>query len=363
MTLPFLPAYFRSLGMAGWQIGALLAVSPVFSLLSPPVFGHLADRTGRGDRLLRIAVVGALLGLVPLAVAERFPALLGSMLCYALFAATIVPMVDSLTLARITSVGGNYAHVRLFGSVGFVVSSVAFGFAVAEVDRRAVLVPIALIAGLAVWSFGVRARAEPAHLAHPLAGLSLLRDVPFTLALVACAAHWIASAPFHGTFSIHVGALGLPPWVVGVSSGLGVVAEVGVMFAWPRLATRIRPLALLAVAFFGSAVRWTGMALATSATAIVLLSLLHGLTFGAFYVAAVAHVAAKVPQRLRASGQGVFHAITFGVGGIVGYLGAGTGYDVLGGSWLFAAGAGLDALAGVLVLWLNLSARGASDRA
>jgi PPP family 3-phenylpropionic acid transporter len=109
----------------------------------------------------------------------------------------------------------------------------------------------------------------------------------------------------------------------------------------------------MALAFVASALRWGGLALTSSAPVIAALSLLHGMTFGAFYVASIAFVARHVPPHLRASGQGLFAAITFGLGGLVGNTTAGAGYDWLGGHRLFAVAAGLELLAALLVLRIS----------
>jgi PPP family 3-phenylpropionic acid transporter len=171
--------------------------------------------------------------------------------------------------------------------------------------------------------------------------------------LAGTALHWIACIPYNLTFSIFIVSLGLPPSVVGISVGLGVAAELGVMLLYPRLADRIAPRHLLALAFVASALRWGGLALATSAPAIVALSLLHGMTFGAFYVTGIAFLARRVPPHLRASGQGLFSALTFGLGGLVGYTTAGAGYDWLGGHRLFAVAGVLELAAAALVLRIS----------
>jgi PPP family 3-phenylpropionic acid transporter len=83
---------------------------------------------------------------------------------------------------------------------------------------------------------------------------------------------------------------------------------------------------------------------------LVALAPLHGLTFGAFYVASVAFLSRRVPPELRASGQALFSAVTFGLGGLVGYASSGAAYDWLGGHRLFAVAAVLELVAAVLVL-------------
>ncbi|WP_257456300.1 MFS transporter [Archangium lipolyticum] len=351
IVLPFLPAYLKSLALSVTQVGLLLCLSPLLALGAPHFWAHLADRTGRPSRVLTVLAAGMCAGFSPLLFVDRFPALVLTFTGYAFFASSITPLVDSLALQHVARAGGSYAHLRLFGSLGFVLSSTLFGLLVDSVGRATVLAPVALLAMLTLWSLTLRDPEGPTKSTlHPLSGLKLLADRDLRWLLAASALHWIACAPYHGTFSIFVGSLGLPPSVVGLSAALGVAAELGVMLLYPRAAERISPRHLLALAFAVSALRWAGLAMTTSAPVIATLSLLHGMTFGAFYVAAIAFVARRVPPHLRASGQGLFAAVTFGVGGLVGYASAGAGYDWLGGHRLFAVASVLELAAAAIVL-------------
>ncbi|MDY7230910.1 MFS transporter [Hyalangium rubrum] len=352
VTQPFLPAYLRSLALSTTQVGLLLALSPLMSLVAPPLWGHLADRTGKISHVLTLLVVGAALGFSPLLGVSTFPALVATLAVYACFASSITPMVDSLALNRVAQVGGNYAHLRLFGSVGFILCTVSFGLVAKSVGQLAVLAPLVLLSTLAVWSLTLRSRTPLGGTPHPLAGLRLLRDnKDLRWLLAATSLHWMACTPYNGMLAIHVLALGLPPSVVGLSAGAGVAAEVAALLLYPRLAHRIAPRHLLGLAFFVSALRWVGMAFATSPVLLVALALLHSMTFGVFYVGSVAFMARRVPQHLRASGQGIFAAVTFGVGGLVGFAASGAGYALLGGGHgLFGVAALLEVVAAVLVL-------------
>jgi PPP family 3-phenylpropionic acid transporter len=353
ITQPFLPAYLASLSLSATQVGLLLALGPLMSLLMPPVWGHLADRTGRPDRVLTLLATCACLAFAPLLLATRFATLLIVLATYALFVSSVTALADALTLHRVAHMGGSYAHLRLFGSVGFVLSTTAFGLATVRPDRSAVAIPLGLVAAYALWSLRIHAPAAPGPAVTPLAGLRLLAHRDVRLLLAATCLHWLACAPYNGLLALHVEALGLRPAVVGLSSGLGVAAEVGVMVLHPRLARRFAPRHLLFLAFAVSAVRWAGMAATRSPVAIVALSLLHGMTFGAFYVASVAFMAERSPPALRASGQTLFVAVSFGLGGLLGYVSAGAGYDWLGGHRLYAVAALLEVAAALLVLGVH----------
>ncbi len=351
ILLPFLPAYLRSLSLSGAQVGALLALSPLMSLVAPPLFGHWADRTGRVDRVLRVLAFGALLGLAPLTAVDTLAGAALAMGLYAFFASSMTSMMDALALQRVALEGGSYARLRLFGSLGFVLSSALFGLAADTLDRTTVVVAVGFVAAYAAWSLTLRSQAVPSQRRGVFAAWGLLRQRDIAWLLTATALHWLACAPYHGSISIHVTVgLSLPPWVVGLGAGIGVVAEIAVMYLYPAVAHRLSPRWVLAIAFAGSALRWWGMAVARTAGPILALSLLHGLTFGAFYVAAIAAIARRVPPHERASGQALFASVTFGVGGLLGYLSAGAAYDWLGGHRLFAVAGVLEVVAAAIAL-------------
>ncbi len=355
VVLPFLPAYFKSLGLSATQVEVLVAVGPAFALLSPPLWGHLADRTGRPDRVMTIIGLGAALGFTPLLWVDGFAALFAALCGYAFFASAATTVMDSLALHHSASSGQSYARLRMFGSLGFVVSSVAFGLSVDEIDRRAVWATLALIGAWALWSLKLPAppRSERAAPPSPLAGARLLRDSNLALLLAGSCLHWIACAPYHGLLSVHVRALELPPRVVGLSAGLGVIAEIAVFWLHPRLSQRIAPRHLLAVSFAMSSLRWLFMGLADSGWAIVSLSSLHGFTFGAFFASAVTYVARRVPSQLRATGQALFVSVSFGLGGLVGYPVAGMLYDAFGGHRVFLLASALELVAALIALTLE----------
>lgn len=360
ITLPFLPWYFSTLGLSASQSGVLLAVGPTFALVAPPLWGHLADRTGRPGAVLVVVSAGAAVGFGLLSAAAAFGAVLAALAAHWAFASATSTLIDTLTLQHVERRGGSYPAIRLWGSLGFVVSALAFGQR-AVVDGGAVLVPLALMVACAAWA-GAMLAGAPAHRpegprATAAQAVALASRGEVRLVLAATALHWIACAPYNGTLPVHLKALGLSPQTVSACAAAGVVAEIAVMWTWPRWSHRVSAHALLILSFLASALRWWGMSLTSSAPALVALSLLHGLTFGAFFVAAVAWMAAQAPGSLRATGQSLLVAGTFGVGGLVGYLLAGRAYDALGGHRLFAAAAALELAPAALLLVAGWRAR------
>ncbi|XP_001638321.2 major facilitator superfamily domain-containing protein 6 [Nematostella vectensis] len=65
--LKFLPVFYRQLGMSSFQTGLLVAIRLLVRLLSAPVWGVLADRTGRYKVVLIVILIGSTLSFSSLA--------------------------------------------------------------------------------------------------------------------------------------------------------------------------------------------------------------------------------------------------------------------------------------------------------
>ncbi len=301
ITLPFIPGYLKSLGLPGHDIGVLLAVAPALALVMPPLWGQLTDRLGRPGVVLLLQLLGTLGGYALLLECQTFWTVLGALAVQAAFSSGITTVADSMALRHVAQHGGTYAGIRAWGSFGFVCSALAFGLLVPVIDRRTVWAAIGLLGVTAVW-VALRLWDERGGYEGPRptvdAALGLLRQPGVALFLLATALHWVAAAPYHGLLTIHLTALGHPPAVVSYSSAVAVAFELLAMVTWSRWSGRLSTSTLLAVAFGASALRWWGIAVTDSAWGLVALSSIHGLTFGAFYLAAVTWMAQRAPDSL-----------------------------------------------------------------
>lgn len=353
--LPFMAAVLKACGYTEAQIGLLLAVSPACAMIFPPLWGQLADKNARHGAVLATLATGCAAGTLTLYLAPSFGPALAAAALGAIFGSSISTLADALAVQAAAEAGGSFSRVRVFGSLGFIAATITFGALVSRVGRETLLVILALQAVAAVYGWVALGRAQ-SRLAHgPSAGFEGMRQLlglPGVKSLLAASAlHWVACAPYHGIYAPLVAARGFEEWVVAASAGIAVLSEVGVMATWPRWAHRISVPALLSACFLVSGVRWVLTAHA-SIPLLLLLAVLHGLTFGAFYVAAVEWLARAAPPSLRASAQSLFVAATFGLGGVVGYLSTGALWGAVGAPRAFELAGLFEALPLFLALWL-----------
>jgi PPP family 3-phenylpropionic acid transporter len=359
VSIPFFTPYLWGLGLSGRQIGLMMSVAPAFHLGVPLLWGWVADRIRRPDRVLRTACIGACLGLAPLVAVRHMPQMLLVYAVHQLSAVAIIGLTDSLAIAQARRTGVDYTRLRLWGSASFVLACWIMGPLLAARANAAgdPLVPLVITAAYAlaaVASFGIRnvPAAENDRAAPHLRDLrQLLANPRLRFLLVIAPLHWASLSPYHGFLGILALHQGFSTITISYAYVVGVLAELGAFLFFRRLRQRFTLPALLAVAAGATVVRWLLTALVSDPVTLVSLQLLHGCTFGLFWGSAIAWLAECIPPQLRATGQALYTTATFGIGNLIGYLGSGFLVDVSGGARAaFLAAAALEVVPLALVL-------------
>lgn len=285
-----------------------------------------------------------------------FPRLTGfwlaaaAILIYAAFRTSLIPLVNSMTFRALAGRRQGYAAIRLWGTLGYILVAVGAGFLVNRIGLQAGMYGIALamaVCGVVGWvgrsQEGVslpRIRLQAFH--------QTLRDPQVVLLLMTACLAQMSYGPYTTFFTIHLQHLGLSTRFAGAAWALAAGSELFVMLGWTRMCALASVRTWLALALAAHAVRWGLLAVAHDPAFILTIQLTHAFTFGVFYLAGVQTVDAFVPDGLRATAQGVFASVTFGLGGLVGNALAGLLYEPLGMGRLYGVAAALAAGATIL---------------
>jgi PPP family 3-phenylpropionic acid transporter len=335
--LAYFAPYLRGLGFSGEEIGAVSTAQQLVAAPAALVWGTIADRMGAPARALRFCAAGAAIAVLGIPLA-RTPLQMGIVLVLAAaFTGGLVPLVDSTTVEFVgRDPRHSYARTRLWGSVGFVVSAQGLGLLLTWRGERPAdpIMPLCYVGCVVVYALLAqtlpRGEAQPDR-PHWRDALALLRNPRLLFLLGICALHWGACGPYHLLYGVLVRDRGLPSSITGMGMAMGVAGEVGALLVFPWLVRRTSLRSLFAAVFAATALRWALLGRAQGAAELVLLQLLHALTFGLWWGCAIEGMSRAVPARLRATGQALFSAVVFGVGNAAGYALAGAGYDRLGG--------------------------------
>lgn len=347
LYLPYFPLYLQGRDLSALQIGTVLAAVPVMKVLFPPVWGFLADRTGARRTLTVITCAASAAAFALLLPGWSFAGILVLVLVYGVFSVPILPLTEATTLEVLDRHGGDYGRIRVWGSVGFIAFSLAWGRVVEAGSVWTILPTISLLFALSAFTAGAFPRGAPPEPVPFLRILGQLRRPEVLLFFGACVAVNASHGPYYGFFSIHLlDGLGYRGATVGLLWSLAVAAEVLAMVAAGRWLRRARLETGIVVALAGAALRWLLFALSGALPVLVFGQLLHALSFALFHVSAVQLTHRLFPAAQRAGGQALYSAVTYGLGIALGLQGAGLLYETLGARGLYAlaaaaAGAGL----------------------
>ena len=357
---PYFTLYLQSLGLSAAAIGTLMSLMLAMRLVAPNAWGWLADHLGHKVLIVRASALLAAVGSALFFAVRDFWGLFAAMASMAFFWSASLPLVEALTLGRLEGRAERYGHIRLWGSVGFIVAVTATGI---WLDRQPIAsllwVNLGLLGGIGICAWLLAdAPATPARRSAEPLWPALMRPQVLAL-LAACLLMSAAHGPFYVFYSIHLVAHGYEKTTVGVLWSLGVVAEIAIFIVMPRLIRAWSIRRILIISFVAAIVRFLVVGWgADSLVLMVLAQLLHGATFGANHAGAVAMLNRWFPAGQQGRVQALYGSASFGAGGMVGNLASGAAWESLGPGLTFTLGSAF-AVAGLLLTWLGLS----SDRA
>ncbi|HKO71427.1 MAG TPA: MFS transporter [Bradyrhizobium sp.] len=347
--LPFFPVWLKAVGIDSSWIGIINAVPSVTRFTILPLVTGLAERR----QSLRAALI-----VTAFATAMGF-SLIGTghepLLVFIAYAATaclwtpMVPLTDAYALRGVARFGLNYGPLRLWGSAAFVVGALVCGVLVDFIAALHLIWVIAAVGGLgALASLGLQRLDNPrtASAARSHEG-ALLRDPGFLAMIVSAALIQGSHAAYYTFASISWQATGLGGVTIAGLWAIGVVAEIVVFAVSPRLT--LQPSSLVVIGGLVALARWLITAQEPSVTALSVVQLAHGFTYGLTQVGTMGLLVRHVPAHSMARGQGYFAACSGIISSTASIL-SGVIYARYGDRVYYLMGA--MALSGAVVMWL-----------
>lgn len=353
--LPYWGLYLKTQGFAPDQIGHLMAVLQGTKIIAPNVWGWLGDRTGRRTGIIKLGAMLALFSFAGVAFVTGYWWLLALLALFSFFWNAVLPQFEIITLRNLGAETHRYSHVRIWGSVGFIVS-VAGLAPVFERFGMSVLPWLVLALLFTLWLNSLAVREVPAKQEEKEQGKPLtevLRQPAVLFLLLTCFFLQASHGPYYTFYTIYLEAFGYSRSAAGQLWALGVLAEVGIFLVLHRWLPRFGEWRLLMAALFLTTIRWIVIATLVSGTVFIIAAqTLHAASFGVFHVAAIHLIYRYFPAELQGRGQALYASLSFGLGGALGSFASGYVWVGLGASWVFGLGA-LLAAAGMVTAGLG----------
>ena len=237
------------------------------------------------------------------------------------FSSPVGAFGDSLAQRRADELHISFGSIRMWGSIGFGLSSLFIGKLLTKVGIGYIVWPYIILGSfLLVIAFTLKdvvVEEDPIQLIDVK---KLFTNRPFIFFLGFMMFVSTAHRANDSYIGIYIQALGGAESLVGLAWFVGLVSE-AIVFAtayyWFR---NYHPFIFILIANFIYIIRWFIYGNIHSVTAVIPLQILHGLSFGVFYTAALDYVTRVVPNILQSTGHLIFYSVFFGVSGIIGSL-------------------------------------------
>lgn len=122
------------IGFTGSQIGLVTMISMSLVIIVNPFLGYIADKTGKHMLILKYAFLLSVVFAFIYSQSNTFFVILIMAMLFEISRAPIAPFIDLITIDYCDKVGFDFGKVRVFSSIGFMVTVMSVGFMIAGVQ-------------------------------------------------------------------------------------------------------------------------------------------------------------------------------------------------------------------------------------
>lgn len=312
--LPFFPVWLKAVGIDAAMIGIITALPSLSRFTILPLVTAYAERR----HILRGAMIAmAFLTAVGFAILGLLHGPLAVLIVFAVVCCVwtpLSPLTDGYALKGVARYRLNYGPMRLWGSAAFIVGALICGWLIDILDQRHLIWTIVAVSVLSAFvSLSLVPLTAPATTTQvPLArATGLLKQSLFWAIIGSSVLIQGSHAAYYAFASITWMKADLGGFTIALLWSLGVIAEIVIFAISPRFT--LSPAILVIIGAISAILRWIVTAQQPRMEILIVVQLMHGLTFGITQVGIVALLVRSVPHHLLASAQGYLVAL----GGVV----------------------------------------------
>ncbi len=320
VQLPFLPLWLQSQGLSLAENSAVIAAMTLVRVVGTPIFAAFADYTGKRLMVIRLCAAVSVLAYAALSISSSFQPILAIGALASFLFSPVFPLTEGFSIEAASRVGLDYGRIRQWASLSFLLGSLGSGALLTVVPIQYAMMLIAgaqLISALATWILP----PEPPHPSHlPQVSPVQLREAfkflfasRFTVFLLAASLANSSHGMLYTEGAVYWAQLGFSTFDIGLLWSSAVLAEATLFFLSGHILKRVPLARLLCIGLFGTTLRWLAMAYVTDFWSILLLQLLHCISFALTYIALMHFIRLNVPQNLYNSAQGLYIAFASGL--------------------------------------------------
>lgn len=331
---------YQEKGTLNQIIGNTFATQTWAALFAPLIVGFVADRLFNKERVNGVLqILGGIIlwycATITDSPSQFFWAMLAFFLCYM----PTLALVNAITFQNVKSIENDFPQIRLWGTIGWIVSGLVVSESMFGIFPFPVLPGIENAGGTSfplklsaivsvvygVYSFTLPAsppqgKDQPVSIAKILGldALQLFKNPSYLIFALCSFLICIPLAFYYARTYEFVSNMSFGDRTGGVMA-LGQVSEIGFMAAVPFFLNRLGVKWMLLVGMLAWALRYAVFGLMPSSSAMLVFGIvLHGICYDFFFVTGQLYTDRVAPEGIRTSAQAFVGLLTYGAGMLVG---------------------------------------------
>jgi MFS transporter, PPP family, 3-phenylpropionic acid transporter len=322
LLVPYLSLLLEHDGFSSSTVGIVMAIGTFVSILTQPIWGMIVDQFHMTRLTLALSCVLPGVLAIVFDVKWLWLVVLANSI-WNIFSSPQAPISDAYAVTSATRTGASYGSIRMLGSLGFALGGYLSGEYIAHFPITSLWIPYIIVAllGGAIACIFPKNDVNFARRTSIRQGIfELLKNRQFVIFLIGGFLVSQTLTAFNTYFAITFHAMGGSLALTGIAffiaSGTNVPAMLIARFVIQRIG-RNQTLLLASCAYI---LRWLVQAYFPIPWVSIIIQVLHGVSFGFYYIAAVDFVFHSASKEYQATAQSIFGMICSGLAGIVGNL-------------------------------------------
>ncbi len=327
--LPYWSLYLEHIKFNALEIGELSALMVATKIIAPNLLGWIADHTGKSLRIIRIASFFAAIIFAGFLFKDSYLWVAMVTVGFSFFWNAALPQFEAATLSHLRKQAQRYSQVRLWGSIGFIVSVLAIGWAIEilTIDYLPELI-IGLLGFIWLVSLITPEALAPVQERDAVGIFQIIKKPEIIAFFVVYMLLQLAHGPYYVFYSIYLNQFNYTPTIIGFLWALGVCAEVLLFIFMKKILAWLSLRSILLISIFLSICRWLIIAFCVESLSLMIFAqLLHAASFGSSHVVAIHLVHKYFGSHHQGKGQALYSSLSFGLGGMIGSLCSGYFWD------------------------------------
>ncbi len=320
--IPYWGLYLKELNFSAAEIGELFSVILATKIIAPNLWGWLADQSGERIKLIRIGAFCSCLFFSAIFIFQSYWWFFVIIFAFSFFWNATLPLFEVITLTFLADDHHRYSLIRLWGSIGFIVSVFFLGWLFNHLSI--LYLPwfmFAILCGIYATTLWVNEKKTNHHPQHHEPLSKLIKKKEVIALLLTCLLVQMSHGPYYTFFSIYATEHQYSHTYIGFLWSLGVFSEVVAFIYMPKLIEKFGLKNLLLFSLLSGSLRWLVIAFFIDNSWLITINqLFHASTFGIYHAVVISLIHHYFKGKNQSMGQALYSSVSFGIGGALGSL-------------------------------------------